>query len=545
MLNKKESLEAVRSEFVWNIPERYNMGVDVCDRWSLTCPDQVAIIHDDGSGSKESVEEITYQDLKSRSNQLANLLTSLGVSQGDRVGILLPQHPWTAVSHISAWKMGAISIPLFTLFGEEALEYRLTDSSARVIVTNAEGARKITAIRDRCPDLEHVLCIDATVENRVPGAINLSAEVKRFSEFFVPLDTFAEDPALIIYTSGTTGNPKGALHAQRTLLGHLPGVEMSHDFLPQPGDKIWTPADWAWIGGLMDVLMPALHHGIPTVSCRFEKFSGETAVALINKHGIRNAFLPPTALKMMRMAGDDCKKLKTPMRSIASAGEALGAELLEWGKETFGIWINEFYGQTECNMIVSSCGCLEDPQPGVMGYAVPGHDVQVISANGDILEPGKPGQIAVRGKPPVMFLGYWNNPQKTREKFTGEWMFTGDTGMLEKSGALRFVGRDDDVITSSGYRIGPGEIENCLLGHPAVAISAVVGKPDPLRTEIVKAFVQLNDGYVESDTLADELKQWVKVRLSAHEYPREVAFVDDFPMTTTGKIIRRKLREIA
>jgi acetyl-CoA synthetase len=545
MLNKRESLKAVRNEFAWNIPERYNMGVDVCDRWAITCPDQVAIIHDDGSEFEGFVEEITYQDLKNRSNRLANLLTTLGVNQGDRVGILLPQHPWTAVSHIAAWKMGAISIPLCILFGEESLEFRLTDSSARVVITNEEGARKMSAIRARCPELAHVLCIDSTKVKGLVDTIDLPAEVKKSSELYVALDTLAEDPALLIYTSGTTGNPKGALHAQRTLLGHLPGVEMSHDFLPQPGDKIWTPADWAWIGGLMDVLMPALHHGVPTVSCRFEKFSGETAVALINKHGIRNAFLPPTALKMMRMAGDECKKLKAPMRSIASAGEALGAELLEWGKETFGIWINEFYGQTECNMIVSACGCLEDPQPGVMGYAVPGHDVCIISKSGEVLDPGKPGQIAVRGKTPVMFLGYWNNPEKTREKFTTEWMLTGDTGMLEESGAFRFVGRDDDVITSSGYRIGPGEIENCLLGHPAVAISAVVGKPDSLRTEIVKAFVKLNDGYAESDALVDELKLWVKVRLSAHEYPREIAFIDDFPMTTTGKIIRRKLRDIS
>jgi len=545
MLIKKESLKVIRDEFVWDIPERYNMGVDVCDRWALARPEQVAIIHDTGGKSGHSVEEVTYQGLKSRSNRLANLLAALGVNQKDRIGILLPQHPWTAIAHIAAWKMGAISIPLFTLFGEEALEYRLSDSSARVVITNDEGVRKISSIRDRCPDLTQVLCIDSAEENGLFDTLNVAAEVAKYSELYDPVDTLAEDPALIIYTSGTTGNPKGALHAQRTLLGHLPGVEMSHDFLPQVGDKMWTPADWAWIGGLMDVLMPALHHGIPVVSRRLDKFSAETAVALINKHGIRNAFLPPTALRMMRMSWDECEKLETPLRSIASAGEALGAELLDWGKETFGLWINEFYGQTECNMIVSSCGCLEDPQPGVMGYPVPGHDVSVISEFGHILDPGVAGQIAVRGKTPVMFLGYWNNTDKTREKFAGEWMLTGDIGMLEESGALRFVGRDDDVITSAGYRIGPGEIENCLLGHPAVAVSAVVGKPDPLRTEIVKAFVQLNAGCVESDALIDELKEWVKSRLSAHEYPREIAFVDDFPMTTTGKIIRRKLREIA
>ena len=349
---------------------------------------------------------------------------------------------------------------------------------------------------------------------------------------------------MLFYTSGTTGSPKGALHAQRTLLGHLPGVEMSHDFLPQDGDRLWTPADWAWIGGLMDVLMPGLYHGLPVVSYRMAKFDGRFAFDFLRRHRIRNTFIPPTALKMMRMDWSR-NTPRTALRSIASAGESLGTELLEWGRDAFGLWINEFYGQTECNMIVSSCGALAPPEPGVMGFAVPGHDVQVIDGKGRILGPGQQGQIAVRGKSPVMFLEYWNNPEKTREKYSGEWLLTGDTGMFVESGAIRFVSRDDDVITSAGYRIGPGEIENCLLGHPAVAICAVVGKPDPLRTEIVKAFVRLNDGYDESEPLVRELKEWVRTRLSAHEYPREIAFIEEFPLTTTGKIIRRKLREIA
>lgn len=537
MLKPGKTLQDVRESFRWDIPGHYNMAVEVCDRWAGTHPHQVAIIHDDG----RDIEEVTYLDLFRKSNQLANLLGELGIKRGDRVGILLPQNPWTAVSHIAAWKMAAISIPMFTLFGEEALEFRLTDSSARALITNTEGLAKLSAIRDQLPNLKHILCIDGEAED----CLDLVSAVGKQDDEFSAADTLAEDPALIVYTSGTTGNPKGALHAHRTLLGHLPGVEMSHDFFPQPGDRMWTPADWAWIGGLMDVLMPALYHGIPTVSRRFEKFDGETAFRFISQHGIKNAFLPPTALKMMRMAPRQHQVLDTPMRSIASAGEALGAELLEWGRDVFGLWINEFYGQTECNMVVSSCGTLAEPEPGVMGFAVPGHDVQVISGNGDILGVGELGQIAVRGNDPVMFLEYWNNPQQTIEKFNGDWLLTGDTGMFEASGAIRFVGRDDDVITSAGYRIGPGEIENCLLGHPAVAMSAVIGKPDELRTEIVKAFVKLNDGFEQSDELVAELKEWVKIRLSAHEYPREVEFIEDFPLTTTGKIIRRKLRDIA
>ena len=537
MLERGDSFAVIRDRFRWDIPARYNMGVDVCDRWADACPDRVAIIHDDG----ETQEAFTYRRLRARSNQLANLLASLGVHRGDRVGIFLPQHPYTAISHIAVYKMAAIAVPLFTLFGPEALQFRLADCAAKAVIADARSARTLSKIADQLPALQHVLCTDGEQF----GAMDLAQAMARHGEDYQPQNTHAEDPALIIYTSGTTGQPKGALHAHRTLLGHLPGVEMSHDLFPQPGDKIWTPADWAWIGGLMDVLMPALHHGVAVVSRRFPKFTGEAAFALINKHGIRNAFLPPTALKMMRAVGKAHSHVAKPMRTIASGGETLGAELLAWGRETFGVAINEFYGQTECNMIVSSCGALFPPVPGVMGFAAPGHDVQVISSNGEVLAPGKIGDIAVRAPDPVMFLGYWNNAQKTREKFRGEWMLTGDKGIVQKNGALKFVARDDDVITSSGYRIGPGEIEDCLIGHPAVQMAAVIGKPDPMRTEIVKAFVKLNDNYKQSEQLMGELQQWVKTRLSAHEYPREIEFVESLPQTTTGKIIRRLLREPA
>jgi acetyl-CoA synthetase len=359
---------------------------------------------------------------------------------------------------------------------------------------------------------------------------------------FAPVDTGADDPALIIYTSGTTGQPKGALHAHRVLLGHLPGVEVSHDLLPQPGDKIWTPADWAWIGGLLDVLMPALHHGVPVVARRFEKFSGDAAFQLIQDFGIRNAFLPPTALKIMRAVPAPDKRWRLAMRSIASGGETLGTELIEWGRRVFGLTINEFYGQTECNMIVSSCARLMPARPGVMGRAVPGHRLAIVDDAGGIVTEGTLGNIAVHRPDPVMFLGYWRNPQATDSKFAGDWLLTGDTGTMDGEGWIRFVGRDDDVITSAGYRIGPGEIEDCLLGHPAVRLAGVVGKPDAERTEIVKAYIVLKEDRAPSEQLAREIQAHVKTRLAAHEYPREIAFVSELPMTATGKIIRRALR---
>jgi acetyl-CoA synthetase len=349
----------------------------------------------------------------------------------------------------------------------------------------------------------------------------------------------------MVYTSGTTGPPKGALHAHRVLLGHLPGIEFPHDFFPQPGDRFWTPADWAWAGGLLDCLLPSLHYGVPVVAARFDKFDPEEAFALMAKLDVRNAFIPPTALRMLRSVKNPRGRHDLRLRSVGSGGEALGAETLEWGRAALGIIINEFYGQTECNLVVGSCAAIGVVRPGMIGRAIPGHTVAVIRPDGSECGAGELGQIAIRRPDPVMFLEYWGRPDATREKFIGDFMTTGDQGVADADGYIQFVGRDDDVITSAGYRIGPTEIEDCLIRHPAVALAAVVGKPDPLRTEIVKAFIVLKSGVAPSDALAAEIQAFVKTRLSAHEYPREVAFIDAMPMTTTGKIIRRLLRQRA
>jgi acetyl-CoA synthetase len=535
MLPAAHSYAALASEFRWQVPDRYNIGVDVCDRWAAREPERVALTF---VGPDKQARHYSYRELRDWSNRLANLLRALGVARGDRVAVLLPQAPETAVSHIAAYKLGAIAVPLFALFGPEALQYRLANSGAKAAITNRDGAAKLTEIRGALPDLKHVLCIDGDG----PDCRDLAAALADQPAAFEPVDTAADDPAVIIYTSGTTGPPKGALHAHRVLLGHLPGVEMSHNLLPQPGDRIWTPADWAWIGGLLDVLLPALHHGVPVVARRFEKFTGEAAFQLIQDFGIRNAFLPPTALKMMRAVPEPEKRWRLAMRSIASGGETLGAELIEWGRRVFGLTINEFYGQTECNMIVSSCAPLMPARPGIMGRAVPGHRLAIVNDKGSVVPDGTLGNIAVHRPDPVMFLEYWRNPAATAAKFAGDWLLTGDTGTMDAEGWTKFVGRDDDVITSAGYRIGPGEIEDCLLGHPAVRLAGVVGKPDPERTEIVKAYIVLKEGRAPSEELAREIQAHVKTRLAAHEYPREIAFVDELPMTTTGKIIRRELR---
>ena len=535
VLKVRQSYDQLRREFAWNIPERYNIGIDICDKWADGSATP-ALIYETGDGR---IHRYSFDDLRALSNRTANLLTAHGVSRGDRVAMLLPQRAETAFCHVAVYKLGAIAVPLFTLFGFDALRYRLADSGARVVITDAAGAAKLASIRDDLPRLETVFSIDGPMQ----GAEDFHQLLQPCSDSHSAAQTAPDDPALIIYTSGTTGSPKGALLPHRTLLGHMPGVEMSHDFLGEKGDLIWTPADWAWIGGLVDVLFAAWQLGVCVVARRFEKFDAEAAFDFMSRHAVRNVFLPPTALKLLRTVPNPQRRWKLNLRSLASGGESLGVELLQWSREHLGVTINEFYGQTECNMTVSSCSVLFDTKPGAIGKAAPGHRVAIIDEGGNAAPVGEQGKIAVKAGDPVMFLEYWNNPQATRAKFIADWLVTGDMGVMDDEGFVTFVGRDDDVITSAGYRIGPGPIEDCLLSHPAVGMAAVVGKPDARRTEIVKAFVVLRDGFEASDQLTRELQDHVRVKLSAHEYPREVCYTDALPQTATGKIIRRALRE--
>lgn len=534
MLDPATSYEEACRRFRWQVPEHYNIGVDICDRHADGGAGTALIhVHADGT-----VREVSFTELKRASNRLANVLVGNGLARGDRVAILLPQRPETAIAHIAAHKAGMVSVPLFTLFGEDALQYRLADSGAAALITDRESLAKIAAIRDQLPDLKLVLVADESRDGSDWEAF--APALAAASDRFKPVDTLADDAAIIIYTSGTTGPPKGALHAHRVLLGHLPGVEFPQEFFPKTGDRFWTPADWAWIGGLIDVLLPSLHHGVPVVAHRFAKFDAEAAFEFIARHGVRNAFLPPTALKMMRQVpGAHC----ATMRSIGSGGESLGSELLEWGRRTFGFTINEFYGQTECNLVVGNCASIMEVRPGSMGKPIPGHEVAIVDGDGNPVPAGEAGAIAVRRGDPVMFLRYWNKPEATRDKYAGDWMLTGDLGRCDADGYLHYVGRDDDVITSAGYRIGPGEIEDCLMTHPSVALAAAIGVPDPLRTQAVKACVVLAEGHSASEDLKRSIQNHVKTRLAAHEYPRIVEFVDDLPMTTTGKIMRRVLRD--
>src|SRR5713101_557967 len=533
MLRFTNDYRTLVREFSWNIPAHFNIGCATVERAPA---DSLALIEVNADGARR---DWSFGEVLATANRLANGLKSLGAVRSDRVGILLAQSAACALSHLAAYRAGLIAVPLFSLFGPEALEYRLSDSGARWLITDVEGLSKVVALRDRLPHLSGTIVVGGRAQNET---IDFDSLLAKASDRFDAVDTAAEDPALIIYTSGTTGPPKGALHALRVLLGHLPGVEMPHDFFPQPGDCFWTPADWAWIGGLLDVLLPSWFHGVPVVACRMAKFDPERAYDLMTKHRVRNVFLPPTAARMMRQVL--APRSRPALRTLASGGETLGAELLEWGRVTLNLAINEFYGQTECNVVVGNSTVLFSAKPGSMGRPVPGHHVAVVDAEGQVLGPDKMGTLAIRRPDPVMFLRYWNRPDATAAKFLSDWVVTGDQGHVDKDGHLWFTGRDDDLITSSGYRIGPGEIEDCLLKHPAVADAAVVGVPDPVRTEVVKACVVLKSGVPGTEALKSELQEFVRSRLAAHEYPRMVEFRDSLPLTATGKIIRRALRNL-
>jgi len=537
LINKRMGdWDSIYRNFKWKVPEYFNIAQAVCDRHAHD-RSRVALYYEDENGKEE---RYTFAWMQEKANRLANALLGLGIFRGDRVGIILPQRPETAIAHLAIYKTGAIAIPLARLFGPEALQYRLSDSSAKAVITSGNNLSKIHQIRDKLPALERVILVDGRPEK---DEIDFDNLIAASSPDFTTIKTKADDPGIIIYTSGTTGQPRGALHAHRYLLGHLPGFELSHNFFPQKGDLGWTPADWAWIGGLMDLLLPCWFYGYPVLAYQVQKFDPGKAFSILQKYRVRNVFMPPTAVKMIRQVPGIGERFDLRLRTIMCGGEALGEETLDWAKQVLGVGINEIYGQTEANYMVGNCQEILEVVPGSMGKPYPGHTVEIMDSEGKLLPTGEVGEIVFKkDDDPVFFLEYWNDPEGTQAKFKGEWACSGDLGVKDEEGRFWFKGRRDDVIISAGYRIGPTEIEESLFKHPAVALSAVIGVPDEIRGSIVKAFVKLAEGYQASPRLEREIQQFVKRNLAAHEYPRELEFVEELPMTTTGKIKRRDLR---
>jgi len=571
----KDFYNSMQQGFAWHVPETFNIAQVCSQRWAQAALTRqaVAIIehHADNSQATQAPRSYTYQQLQQAADALSHALQNLGVQPGDCVAIVLPQRFETAVAYMAVLQMGAVAMPLSMLFGPEALAYRLQDSEALVAIVDEATVENVSAVRAQCPALKHLVGIDnAAKHTDVDYAKAVAAQRKKF----VAHQTHANDPAVLIYTSGTTGPPKGALIPHRALIGNLTGFvcsqnwfgfETTHDtaiiknktstHTPPKSDAVfWSPADWAWTGGLMDALLPTLYFGRPIVAWR-GRFSPELAFSLMQQHGVTHTFLFPTALKAMMKAYPE-PKFNLKLQAIMSAGEAVGDAVFAYCQNQLGVTVNEMFGQTEINYIVGNCAMNGKPQhgigwpakPGSMGKGYPGHRVAVIDDDGNECPVDVPGDVAVHrynlhGQPdPIFFLGYWKNDAATAGKFTGDWCRTGDLATRDADGYLWYQGRADDVFKAAGYRIGPSEIENCLVKHPAVANAAVVPKPDTERGALVKAYVVLAAGYAGSDALVQELQHHVRGKLAPYEYPKEIEFIAELPMTTTGKVQRRVLR---
>ena len=553
MIDRHAELHAA---FRWQVPADFNIAQACCARWARDTPDAVAIreVQADGSCTVR-----TYRELQLDANRLANALGRLGVARGDRVGIVMPQRFETAVAHIALYQLGAIAMPLSMLFGPEALAYRFNDSGARAAIVDESAIANVRAVRSACAGLVTVLAVGAA---QGQGDLDWDAALAREPATFTPVATHADDAAVLIYTSGTTGPAKGALIPHRALTGNLSGFVASQNGFPQlhppatggarDAAVFWSPADWAWTGGLMDALLPTLYHGCEIIGFS-GRFSPQVAFELMQRHRVTHSFLFPTALKaMMKAVPVPRERYTLHLRALMSAGEAVGDAVFAWCRDALGVPVNEMFGQTEMNYIVGNSCTLWPARAGSMGRAYPGHRVAVLDADGTECPRGTPGDVALHrldghGDPdPVFFLGYWHNDAATAAKFTGDpansWCRTGDMAVMDADGYLWYQGRSDDVFKAAGYRIGPSEIENCLVKHPAVANAAVVPKPDAQRGAVVKAYIVLAPGCVGTPQLIDELQAHVRERLAPYEYPKEIEFIDALPMTTTGKVQRRVLR---
>lgn len=529
------SYEEICQKFIWKIPEHFNIADAVCDRWADDTA-RIAMTHESLDGS---AKHFTFAEIRRYSNQFANLLRCLGVERGDRALVLLTQSPECAISHVACFKSGIVSCLASVLFGHDAIQHRITSTNAKICITNKANLPKVQAIEGTCPSLKHIVVVD---DDSPTHGLSLWSSIADQSDMFDNIKTRSEDTAWISFTSGTTGQPKGVLMPHRILLGNKPLFEYYYDYGPREGDVLWSPADWAWIAGLINILLVGWYSGCRVVSTDMEGFNAEAAFRILGEHDITVSLLTPTVLKLMRQIdSEESPELK--LRVVLSGGEAVGRELALWADERFGLTISEGFGQTECNGMIGTNPRLMTVRHGSLGKAMPGSICAIVDDDGVEVARGVQGNIAIKRPHPAMFSGYLDNPEATEAKFINNWMITGDLGEQDEDGFLWFHGRTDDVITSSGYRIGPTEIEDCLLKSTSVQLAAVIGVPDETRTEIIKAFIVVSDDTEPTEALAESLKDLVRDHLAKHEVPRLIEFVASLPMTTTGKIMRRTLRD--
>ena len=539
--DKYESWGQLCKNFRWELPEKMNAAYYVCD---VHADDKhaVAIFHEDHRGQKG---QITFLELKNITNRLANYLKSKGLRKGDRVAVCLAQRPEAIITHIAVWKAGGISVPLTTLFGPDALLYRLKTSGAGFVITEDSMLDIIRSIRADLNELNHILVVGDTDMKK--DEIKFWDSIYGMSVKFDPVVLNPSDNMILIFTGGTTGDPKGVLH-RHSFIFKAPGCygPLFNGEI-KPSDVSWTPADYAWAAALFDLVFPALFYGKPVTAYEWGgKFDPEKAFKLIEDYALAVIHVPPTALRMMRMVKNPEERFDlSSVRVIMSGSESLGKSLPEWANTTFGpqTVIHEAYGQTEGIILIGNCRRYFEYKFNI-GKAAPGLEIEILDDDGNILPFGKTGEIAVKAFDgnPILFKEYWNDPEATKAKFKRNWMLTGDLGIKDAEGYFTFVSRKDDIIISSGYRIGPSEIEDTLIKHESVAEAAVIGVPDETRGAIPKAFIVLREGHKPSEKLKNRLQDFVKYRLAKHEYPRKIEFMKELPKTTTGKVKRRDLR---
>lgn len=498
--------------------------------------DKAALIYEEPNGT---VTRQSFAQVNRAATSLAARLRGLGYGRGDRIGLHTGQHPDTAVAHMAIAKLGAVAVTLSQLYGPDTMAHAMQDCQARVLLTGDPCWADLRSERATLfPDL-----VDVLTRDPVSGEHDLSAAFADEVHGFIPDFGGADDPALLMYTSGSTGKPKGILHGHRILAAYTPSIHLFFNLSMQDADAVfWSPSDWAWVGGLLDMLFPAWMAGRP-VATSLDRFSAEGAYAFMARHRVTHSFLAPTAIKRLAQTAHPRDDHDLALRVICTGGESLAAETLDWAENRLGVVCNEFYGMTEVNHLIGNCAALYPRKAGSMGRAYPGHKVMLVDDKGSPLPAGEPGEIVTPADAPTRYLGYLNAPEKEADMRLGPWLRTHDLAVQDADGYFWYKGRSDDLIKSSGFRIGPAEIEECLLSHPAVAECAVVGKPDADRGSIVKAFVRLRTGVAENDALKTALCEHVRTRLAGYKAPREVEFVADFVLTSSGKINRRALRE--
>jgi len=481
----------------------------------------------------------TFAELDEAASRLAAQLRRRGLAPGDRIAVHTGPRPETGIAHLAIYKLGGIAVTLSQLYGVDTVCHVLVHSGARACITQAAVWSAFRGMTERFPALEWVIVVDGAED----GEADFWDWARAHADGFEAAATRADDPALLMYTSGSTGMPKGLLHGHRILHAYSPTVQMFYDLeLDDPGLVMWTPSDWAWVGGLLDLLLPAWEHG-QTVVTSEHRFEAEWAYAFLARHGVTHAFLAPTALKRLAEIERPLDRWDLRLRVICTGGEPLPSRTLQWIEDNLGVVCNEFYGLTEVNHLVGNCRRLYAARPGSMGRAYPGHGTTLVDDHGVPVGDGEVGMVVAPADDPTRFLGYWNDPERTAGIEAHGWLHTGDTAVRDEDGYFWYEGRADDLIKTAGYRVGPAEVENALLKHAAVVEAAVVGIPDDERGQIVKAFVRLANDQAPSDALAQELQRMVKRDLAAYKYPRAIEFVTAFPLTSSGKIDRRALAE--